>query len=137
MCFGPKHPSGCALHAATSGAKERRNQDLSRKPGHTLLQCSGEVSFTHLSVPHSGASYAWPRPPLPRPPREPPPASVVGCRTRANKDEREHRPSWSRDDLPDLGGRVQCFAGCPDRLRYYHRTYSSTRVSPCPPEPLP
>src|SRR5215207_1519128 len=36
MCFGPKHRSGCALHVSTSGAKKRRNRDLSRKPNHTL-----------------------------------------------------------------------------------------------------
>jgi hypothetical protein len=29
MCFGPKHRSGCALHVSTSGAKNRRNRDLS------------------------------------------------------------------------------------------------------------
>src|SRR5215218_6553159 len=36
MCFGPKHPSGCALHVPTSGTKKRRNRDLSRKPNHPL-----------------------------------------------------------------------------------------------------
>src|SRR5215216_761641 len=36
MCFGPKHRSGCALHVSTSGAKKRRNRDLSSKPNHPL-----------------------------------------------------------------------------------------------------
>src|SRR5215203_4967887 len=36
MCFGPKHRSGCALHVPTSGAKKRRNRDLSSKAHHTL-----------------------------------------------------------------------------------------------------
>jgi hypothetical protein len=35
MCFGPKHRSGCALDVPTSGAKKRRNRDLSRKAHHT------------------------------------------------------------------------------------------------------
>jgi|SRR5215204_98143 len=36
MCFGPKHPSECALDVPTSGAKTRRNGDPSRKAHHTL-----------------------------------------------------------------------------------------------------
>src|SRR5919106_5742165 len=36
MCFGPKHRSGCALHVSMSGAKKRRNRDLSSKAHHTL-----------------------------------------------------------------------------------------------------
>jgi hypothetical protein len=36
MCFGPKQRSGCALHVSTSGARKRRNRDLSRKAHHTL-----------------------------------------------------------------------------------------------------
>ena len=36
MCFGPKDRSGCALDVPTSGAKKRRNRDLSSKAHHTL-----------------------------------------------------------------------------------------------------
>src|SRR5215217_2163309 len=70
-------------------------------PGPTRV---GWSTFTHLLSPHSGASYALLLPPLLPPPRGPPLASVLGCRTRASKGEREPRPSWSR--------------GCPGRLRY-------------------
>src|SRR5215208_7597392 len=36
MCFGLKHRSGCALHVSMSGAKKRRNRDLSSKAHHPL-----------------------------------------------------------------------------------------------------
>jgi hypothetical protein len=52
------------------------------------------------------------------PPRGPPLASVLGCRTRASKGEREPRPTWSRGAHPVLGDRVLCLPGCPGRLRY-------------------
>src|SRR5215218_6723686 len=52
MCFGPKHRSGCALHVPTSGAKKRRNRDLSSKPNHTLGSSQESRLF---ALPRSGA----------------------------------------------------------------------------------
>ena len=49
MCFGPKHPSGCALDVSTSGAKTRRNGDLSRK--------AHESSFHIFCSFHTVANY--------------------------------------------------------------------------------
>src|SRR5215216_2065242 len=52
MCFGPKRRSGCALHVPTSGAKKRRNRDLSSKPNHTLGSSQESRLF---ALPRSGA----------------------------------------------------------------------------------
>jgi hypothetical protein len=56
MCFGPKHRSGCAWHVSTSGAKKRRNRDLSRKPHHTRRTSQEESRLFALRQSGAGIS---------------------------------------------------------------------------------